>query len=84
MKNVFGTKENLELFDKDGKIRYDYYADSNGESWGATYDVNGEVLTYKDSEGYSYKYTRDSIGNELTYKDSNGVKRGFKTHKKQS
>jgi hypothetical protein len=77
MKNILGTTENLELFNKDGKIVYEFSQASDGFSYERTCDSNGKVLTFKDSTGYSSEYTRDSHGKELTYKDSNGVSRGF-------
>ena len=77
MKNILGTTENLELFNKEGKLLYEFCKDSNGYSWETTYDSSGKELTFKDSDGYSSEYTRDSNGNELTYKNSNGVTRGF-------
>ena len=77
MKNILGTTEYLELFDKEGRIVYQFYKDSNGYSSEYTRGDKGNILTYKDSEGFSSEYTRDSNGKELTYKDSNGVTRGF-------
>jgi hypothetical protein len=77
MKNILGTTENLELFNKDGRLLYNFYKDSDGYSYERTNDSNGNVLTFKDSTGYSSEYTRDSNGNELTYKNSMGFTRGF-------
>jgi hypothetical protein len=77
MKNILGTTEELELFDKDGRLLYNFYKGSYAYSYETTYDINGNILTHKNSNGYSYEYTRDSNGKELTYKDSNGVTRGF-------
>jgi hypothetical protein len=77
MKNIFGTTENLELFNKYGKRIYEFIKDSDGFSFESTYDSGGNILTIKDSNGYSAKYTRDSEGNQLTYKNSNGVSRAF-------
>ena len=77
MKNIQGTEENLELFNKDGVRVYSYRKDSNGSWYEFTYDSNGNVLTYKDSDGHSEECTYDSQDNELTYKDSNGESRGF-------
>jgi len=73
MINILGKKENLELFNKDGKRVYEFYTNSNGFSYEYTYDSFGHALTFKDSEGYSDEYTRDNNGNELTYKDSDGI-----------
>ena len=72
MKNIKGTEENLDLFDKNGKKVYEYFKKSNGFSFEYTYDSQGNKLTYKDSKGTWYKYTRDSNGKELTYKNSDG------------
>ena len=72
MKNILGTTENLDLFNKEDRKVYSFYKDSNGYSCESTYDSNGNILTYKHSNGYSYEYTRDSNGNVLTYKDSDG------------
>jgi YD repeat-containing protein len=77
MKNILGTTEDLELFNKEGVIVYKFYKTSEGHWYEQTYDSKGSPLTYKDSNGYSHEYTRDSNGNELTYKDSDGVTRGF-------
>jgi YD repeat-containing protein len=77
MKNILGTTENLELFNKEGGKVYRFCKYPNGYSYERTCDSNGNVLTFKDSNGYSYEYTYDSNGNELTYKDSDGVSRGF-------
>ena len=77
MKNIFGTTENIELFDKEGRIVYNFYKGLYGYSYETTYDSNGNILTYKDSDGYSSEYTYDSDGRELTYKNSNGVSRCF-------
>ena len=77
MKNIQGTEEDLELFNKNGVRVYEYFKSSNGFSCECTYHSNGNVLTYKHSSGYSYDYTRDSNGNIITYKDSDGLTRGF-------
>ncbi len=77
MKNIQGTEENLELFNKNGTRVYEYNKDSDGYSEECTYDSNGNELTFKDSNGYSYECTYDSNGNVLTYKDSDGETRGF-------
>jgi hypothetical protein len=77
MKNILGTTESLELFDKDGRLLYNFYKGSDGYSYERTCDSNGNVLTFKDSTGYSSEYTYDINGNELTYKDSTGFTRGF-------
>ena len=77
MKNILGTTENLELFNKVGKMVYEFENESNGNWYEYTRDSNGRLLTYKESNGYWYEYTRDSNGKELTYKDSNGITRGF-------
>lgn len=77
MKNILGTTESLELFNKDGRRVYEFIKDLDGFSFESTYDSNGKELTYKNSDGYSSEYTYDSNGKELTYKDSNGVTRGF-------
>jgi YD repeat-containing protein len=76
MKNLLGTTENLTLFDKDGRLLYNFYKCSDGYSYERTCDSNGNVLTFKDSNGYSSEYTYDLNGNELTYKDSTGFTRG--------
>jgi YD repeat-containing protein len=77
MKNIQGTEENLELFNKNGIKVYEYLKYPSGHSYEYTYDSNGNIITYKDSSGYSYEATYDSNGKELTYKNSNGVSRGF-------
>jgi len=77
MKNIQGTEDNLELFNKNGVRVYEYFKYLDGHSEECTYHSNGNVLTYKNSSGYSYEYTRDSNGNIITYKDSDGLTRGF-------
>jgi len=77
MKNILGTTEDLELFNKDGKKVYEFYKKSNGTFYELTYDSNGNKLTYKDSDGYWWESTYDSNGNILTFKDSNGVTIGY-------
>ena len=72
MKNILGTQEDLKLYNKAGNLAYEFYKNSNGDSYEYTYDENGKVLTSKDSNGYSDEYTRDKNGNELTFKDSDG------------
>ena len=79
MKNALGTKEDLELFDKNGVKVYSFYACTNGLSVRLTYDSHGHILTHKDSDKFWSKYTRDLDGNELTYINSDGEKRGFVT-----
>ena len=51
MKNILGTTENLELFNKEGKLVYEFENESNGSRYERTYDSNGNELTYKDSNG---------------------------------
>jgi hypothetical protein len=77
MKNILGTTEDLELFNKEGRMVYKFYKTSYGYSYESIYDSNGEELTYKDSDGYWAERTYDSKGNKLTYKNSDGVTRGF-------
>ena len=77
MKNIQGTEENLELFNKDGVRVYAYFKNLIGFSYECTYDSDNNELTYKNSDGVSSEYTYDSDGKELTYKDSNGISRGF-------
>ena len=72
MKNIIGTTENLELYNKEGVRVYKFWTNSNGFSFESIYDSNGNTLTYKDSVGYSYERTYDSNGNTLIYKDSKG------------
>ena len=77
MKNILGTTEYLELFNKEGKRVYEFGKYSKEYSYERTYDSNDYLLTFKDSNGFSSEYTYDSNGKELTYKDSNGNTRGF-------
>ena len=72
MKNIQGTKENLELFDENGIRFYEYFKYQSGFRYECTYDSQGNKLTYKNSNGYGYEATFDSNGKELTYKDSDG------------
>jgi YD repeat-containing protein len=72
MKNILGTTENLELFNKYGRRVYNFYKGSDGFSCEYTYDSEGNELTYKESNGFSAECTYDSNGNQLTYKNSNG------------
>jgi len=68
MKNTFGKKENLELFNKNGVRVYKFYIYPSGDSYESTYDKHGRMLTDKNSDGYSREYTYDKDGNELTCK----------------
>ena len=77
MKNILGTEDKLNLFNKNGIRVYEYYKDSYGYSYEFARDSNGKVLTYKNSDGFSYEATYDLNGNELTFKNSDGVSRGF-------
>ncbi len=70
MKNILGATENLELYNKEGVMVYEFYKNSKGYSHELTYDSDGNELTFKNSKGYWFEYTRDSNGNDLTYKDS--------------
>jgi YD repeat-containing protein len=72
MKNIFGTTDNLQLFDKENRLVYEFIKSSNGFSYETTCDSNGKELTYKDSNGFSSEYTCDSNGKVLTFKDSTG------------
>ena len=76
MKNILGTTENLDLFNKEGRKVYEFDK-TDGFISESTYDSNGKQLTYKDSNGHWWESTQDSNGIELTYKNSNGVTRGF-------
>ena len=51
MKNLLGTTDNLQLFDKENRLVYEFIKSSNGFSYERTYDSNGNQLTYKDSNG---------------------------------
>jgi hypothetical protein len=76
MKNIFGKQEELELFDKGGKLVYRFK--QLGEGWSeTTYDEKGNQLTFKNSKGFWSEYTYDENGDELTFKNSHGVSRGF-------
>jgi hypothetical protein len=72
MKNIQGTKENLELFNSKSKRVYEFITDLDGYSVECTFDDNGNELTYKDSNGFIYECTYDEKEIEKTYKDSNG------------
>jgi hypothetical protein len=70
MKNILGTTENLELFDKDGRLLYNFYKDSDGYSAETTYDSNGKELTYKNSDGVTRgfdipEYTMEELVQKL-------------------
>tara|TARA_R110000803_G_scaffold10606_5_gene32220 strand:- start:177 stop:581 length:405 start_codon:yes stop_codon:yes gene_type:complete len=72
MKNAFGTKENLELFNKNGIRVYNYW--NSGRLITETiYNSNGNHLKSKRSDGFTSKSTFDLFGHELTYKDSVGI-----------
>lgn len=72
MKNILGTTENLNLYNKEGVMVYEFYTDSSEFWYEYTYDSNDNILTFKNSDGYSCEYTYDSNGKELTYKNSSG------------
>jgi hypothetical protein len=70
MKNILGTTENLELFDKDGKRVYHFHKYSTGYSSEYTYDSNGKELTYKNSTGFTRgfdipEYTMEELVEKL-------------------
>jgi hypothetical protein len=76
MKNIFGKQEELELFNKEGELVYEFK--QLGEGWSeTTYDEKGNQLTFKNSKGFWSEYTYDENGDELTFKNSHGVSRGF-------
>ena len=77
MKNILGTTENLEFYNKDGVKVYEFKTNIYGYSFEYTYDKNGNTLTHRNSYGYFHKYTRDENGDELTFKNSDGNERGF-------
>ena len=81
MKNVFGTQEELKLYNKNSICVYAFYKNLQGLFNESIYDKNGRLLTHKRSDGYWSKFTRDENGNELTYENSDGLKSGFVTPK---
>ena len=72
MKNIQGTEEDLDLFNKNGIKVYAYRKWSDGLFQERTYNSKGKVLTYKNSNGFSCECTYDSKGNILNYKNSDG------------
>lgn len=72
MKNIFGKKENLKLYNDKGDLVYKFYTYSDGDWLEFTYDDKGNELTCKNSNGFWYESTYDDKGNELTFKNSNG------------
>jgi len=77
MKNALGKKENLQLYNDNGVLVYEFYKHPYGYWAERTYDDNQNELTYKNSIGEWCERTFDYNSNELTYKDSDGVSRGF-------
>ena len=77
MKNILGTTENLEFYNKDGVKVYEFKTNIYGYSYEKTYDEKGNILTHRNSNGHSYECTRDKFGYILTYKNSDGNERGF-------
>ncbi len=70
MKNILGTTDNLELFNKDGKRVYRFIKYSNAYSYEFNYDSNGNILTYKNSNGVSRgfdipEYTMEELVQKL-------------------
>ena len=70
MKNILGTTDDLELFNKKGKKVYEFENDSNGYWYEYTYDSDGNELTYKDSNGYTRgfdipEYTMEQLVEKL-------------------
>jgi hypothetical protein len=70
MKNIFGTTENLELFDRDGRLLYNFYKGLYGYSAETTYDSNGNELSYKNSDGVTRgfdvpEYTMEELVEKL-------------------
>ena len=72
MKNILGTTENLEFYNKDGGLVYEFCKDSNELYYEFTFDKDGNTLIYKDSNGLHTEDTYDKNGNELTHKNSYG------------
>jgi len=77
MKNILGTAEDLDLFNKEGNKIYSFWTSSTGCSREYTFDSNGRILTHRASDGYSYEFTYDSNGKVLAFKDSNGEDRQY-------
>jgi hypothetical protein len=70
MKNILGTTENLQLFDKEGRIVYNFRKDSDGYTSESTYDSEGNVLTFKDSNEFTRgfdipEYTMEELVQKL-------------------
>jgi hypothetical protein len=63
MKNIQGTPENLELFNKEGKLVYHFFTDSCKYSYECIFNDKGNVLTYKNSDGL-YNIKRKSVTKE--------------------
>ena len=77
MKNALGKKENLNLYNDNGVLVYEFYTHSKGFWYKRTFDDKGDELTFKNSDGDWSKFTYDDNGNQLTYEDSDGVSRCF-------
>ena len=70
MKNILGTTENLELFDKEGIRVYQFYKTLDGFSSETTRDSEGNELTYKNSDGLTRgfdipEYTMEELVEKL-------------------
>ena len=70
MKNILGTTEYLELYNKEDKVVYWFYKNSNGYSCERIYDSSGNELTFKDSDGVTRgfdipEYTMEELVEKL-------------------
>jgi hypothetical protein len=69
MKNIFGTQENIKLYDNNKVLRYEYWGSDAHQSV-YTYDSNCKSLNYENSKGPWHRYTRDLKGNTMTFENS--------------
>ena len=72
MKNIFGKREDLTLYYKNGELAYRFIVVSDDYSWEATFDECGNQTSYKDSDDFSWVATYDDQNRITSYKDSDG------------
>ena len=60
MDNIFGTKEELKLYDENKTLRYEFYTGNDGFLKEIIYDKRGEKKSFNSSNGYWGKYAGGS------------------------
>lgn len=67
MENIFGTKEELKLYDKNRTLRYEFYTGEDGVLKEAIYNHKGQSVSFKDATGYWGRNIRDEKGKVIDF-----------------